>query len=317
MLYYRGKGLHHRGEKAGRGGMGMELYELRYFIKVAEMEHMTRAAHELSLSEPALSRVIRKLEEELGVKLFSRRGRSITLTEGGNVLLARSRELLKHAGDIRAELQGVQQLRQPVRLAARAAASVLPELLERFHAANPDVVVSVVQNDNAIIRNQEYDLMIGGSIIQPPKYSSVVLLEDPFRVLLPENHSLAREGAIALKQLEGQDFIGLPPNRFISAIIDQALEAFHVHVRHCIYSDDALMIRNLVERGLGVAIIPAYTLRDIDKQNLCERPISDPFPSLHLVLSWKPGVYQPEPVSRFRKFAIEYFRSLRESEGLG
>ena len=57
----------------------MELYQLRYFAKVAEMEHMTRAARELNLSEPALSRAIRQLEEELGTKLFERRGRSICL----------------------------------------------------------------------------------------------------------------------------------------------------------------------------------------------------------------------------------------------
>lgn len=290
----------------------MELYELRYFVKVAELEHMTRAAHELNLSEPALSRVIRKLEEELGAKLFTRRGRSITLTESGSVLLSRAHELLKYAGDIRSEIQGVQQLHQPVRLASRAAASRLPELLEQFHTAAPDVVVSVIQNDNAIIRNQEYDLMIGGTIIQPPKYSSAVLLEDPFRVLVPKDHPLAGKRAIGLKELDGESFIGVPPNRFIGSVIDQALETFRVHVKYAVYSDDSLMIRNLVERGLGVAIIPAYTFRDIDKQNLCELDILDPFPSLHLVLSWKPDAYQPEPVRRFRKFVIEYFRQFRE-----
>lgn len=296
--------------------MEVELYELRYFVKVAELEHMTRAAHELNLSEPALSRVIRKLEEELGVKLFTRRGRSIILTESGSVLLSRAHELLRHAGDIRAELQGVQQTHQPVRLASRAAASLLPELLEQFHADSPDVVVNVIQNDNAIIRNQEYDLMIGGTIIQPPKYSSAVLLEDPFRVLVSRHHPLAGEGAIELKRLEGDNFIGVSPNRFIGSIIDQTLETFHVHVKRAVYSDDPLMIRNLVERGLGVAIIPAYTLRDIDKQNLCELAILDPFPSLHLVLSWKPEAYQLEPVRRFRKFVIEYFHRLVGSGAL-
>ncbi len=291
----------------------MELYELRYFIKVAELEHMTRAAHELNLSEPALSRVIRKLEEELGTKLFTRRGRSIVLTESGSALLSRAHELLARAEDIRTELQGIQQICQPVRLASRAAASLLPELLERFHADSPDVVVNVIQNDNAIIRNQEYDLMIGGTIIQPPRSSSAVLLEDPFRVLVPKTHPLAGEGAIELRRLEGDNLIGVSPNRFIGSIIDQTLETFHVHMKRCIYSDDPLMIRNLVERGLGVAIIPAYTLRDIDKQNLCELAILDPFPSLHLVLSWKPETYQLEPVRRFRKFVIEYFRRLADS----
>ena len=73
----------------------MELYQIRYFLKVAETEHMTRAARELNLSEPTLSRTIRQLEEELETKLFERRGRSIVLTESGSILMSRASEVLK------------------------------------------------------------------------------------------------------------------------------------------------------------------------------------------------------------------------------
>ncbi len=115
----------------------MELYQLRYFVKVAEMEHMTRASKELNLSEPALSRGIRHLEDELGTKLFIRRGRSIVLTESGTLLLSRAREVLKGVDDLQAEVRGVPQLRQPVRLVSRAAASLLPPLLVDFCRENP------------------------------------------------------------------------------------------------------------------------------------------------------------------------------------
>lgn len=288
----------------------MELYQLRYFAKVAETEHMTRAARELNLSEPALSRAIRQLEEELGTKLFERRGRSIALTESGGVLLARASDVLRHVEDLRLEVRGVHQKHQPVRLAARAASSLLPELLRRFHAAYPEYAVSIVQNDNQMIRNQEYDLMIGGTIIQPPKYSSVVLLDDPFRVWLPKDHPLAGQEQIRMRQLNGQPMVGLAPNRFISAMVSQVLAELDVQVIHRVYSDDPLMIRNLVELGMGFAVMPVFTLREIDKSSLCELPIADPFPCLHLVLSWKPDAYHPEPVCRFRRFAVEYFQKL-------
>lgn len=291
----------------------MELYQLRYFVKAAEMEHMTRAARELNLSEPALSRVIRQLEEELGTKLFERRGRSIVLTESGNLLQTRANEMLKHMDDIRAELRGIQQEHQPVRLVACAAASLLPDLLTGFCGQNPDVAVSVVQNDNNMIRNQEYDLMIGSTLIHPPKYSSVELVEDPFRVWLPREHPLAAGESVRLADLTGQPMIGLTPNRFISAILQQVLEEFSVRVRRPIYSDDPLMIRNLVERGMGFAIVPVYTLRTQDKAGIRELPIQESVPCLRLVLSWKKESYQPEPVRRLRRFIVEYFRDLSRS----
>ena len=232
------------------------------------------------------------------------------LTESGTLLQTRAGEVLKHVGDIRAELRGVQQERQPVRLVARAAASFLPDLLARFYERNPGVAVSVVQNDNNVIRNQEYDLMIGSTLIHPPKYSSVELVEDPFRVWLPREHPLAAKEAVRLGDLTGQPMIGLAPNRFISVILQQVLEEFNVRVRRPIYSDDPLMIRNLVERGMGFAIVPVYTLQAQDKTGIRELPIAESVPCLRLVLSWKKDAYHPEPVRQLRRFIVEYFRAL-------
>lgn len=189
-----------------------------------------------------------------------------------------------------------------------------PDLLARFYERNPDIAVSVVQNDNNVIRNQEYDLMIGSTLIHPPKYSSVELVEDPFRVWLPPEHPLAAGEAVRLGDLSGQPMIGLAPNRFISAVLQQVLEQFDVRVRRPIYSDDPLMIRNLVEQGMGFAIVPVYTLQAQDKTGIRELPIAESVPCLRLVLSWKKDAYHPEPVRQLRRFIVEYFRALPREE---
>ena len=168
----------------------------------------------------------------------------------------------------------------------------------------------MVQNDNNVIRNQEYDLMIGSTLIHPPKYSSMELVEDPFRVWLPREHPLAAKEAVRLGDLTGQPMIGLAPNRFISVILQQVLEEFNVRVRRPVYSDDPLMIRNLVERGMGFAIVPVYTLQAQDKTGIRELPIAESVPCLRLVLSWKKDAYHPEPVRQLRRFIVEYFRAL-------
>lgn len=288
----------------------MDLYQLNYFVKVAETEHMTRAAEELNVSEPTLSRAIRQLERELETKLFERRGRSIALTESGHVLLFRAREILKSMEGLEAEVKGVHQTFQPVRLVARAASCLIPGLLEEFTKQYPEISVIVIQNDNHVIRNEDYDLMISGSFIQPPKYSSTILLDDPFEILLPKDHPLTCESVIHPHQLDGFTMVGLAPNRFISKVVYQYLEEHNVNVHHQVYSDDALMIRNLVERGLGFAFTPVFTFRPEDKECVCTRPIVNGFPPLHLVLSWKPNTYHPESVRIFRRFIQEYFQKL-------
>ncbi len=196
-----------------------------------------------------------------------------------------------------------------MRLVSRAAASLLPPLLVDFCRENPSIPISVIQNDNDIIRNHEYDLMLGWATIHPSKHSSVVLLDDPFRILLPEDHPLASQSGIYLEQLAGESMIGLTPNRFISTLLSTFFEGLSAPVRRPIYSDDALMIRNLVARGLGFAILPVFALGDDDKQGLREVAILDPIPKLHLTLSWKPEAHHPESVRRFRRFVIDYFRS--------
>ncbi|MBO5667255.1 MAG: LysR family transcriptional regulator [Firmicutes bacterium] len=288
----------------------MEFYQLKYFVKVAETEHMTRAAEELNLSEPTLSRAIRQLERELETKLFERRGRSLALTESGQVLLYRAREILKDMDGLESEVKGAHQTLQPVRLVARAASCLIPNLLTEFTKQYPEISVSVIQNDNHVIRSEEYDLMISGSFIQPPKYSSTILLDDPFEILLSKDHPLASKEVIDVHQLDGLTMVGLAPNRFISSVVYQFLADHEVKVHHQVYSDDALMIRNLVERGLGFAFAPVFTFRPEDKECICTRPIANGFPPLHLVLSWKPNTYHPESVRIFRRFIQEYFQKL-------
>ena len=211
---------------------------------------------------------------------------------------------------LESEVKGAHQTLQPVRLVARAASCLIPNLLAEFTKQYPEISVSVIQNDNHVIRSEEYDLMISGSFIQPPKYSSTILLDDPFEILLSKDHPLASEEVIDVRQLDGLTMVGLAPNRFISSVVYQFLADHEVKVQHQVYSDDALMIRNLVERGLGFAFAPVFTFRPEDKECICTRPIANGFPPLHLVLSWKPNTYHPESVRIFRRFIQEYFQKM-------
>ena len=159
---------------------------------------MTRAAEELNVSEPTLSRAIRQLVRELETKLFERRGRSIALTESGHVLLFLAREILKSMEGLEAEVKGVHQTFQPVRLVARAASCLIPGLLEEFTKQYPEISVIVIQND---IGNKYSPTVIVAAIT-----SQINKAKLPTHVEIKAGeHGLNKDSVILLEQLRTVD----------------------------------------------------------------------------------------------------------------
>ena len=143
----------------------MELDQLRYFLRVAEQQSFTRAAKDLAISQPALSRSIQRLEEELGQPVLERRTRSVVLTEAGTLLQARAQQVLAILEDTRAEItDDGQSGRVRVGAIPTIAPYFLPNVLRRFAADFPKATVVVQeQTTDALVRSctqGEIDLAI-------------------------------------------------------------------------------------------------------------------------------------------------------------
>src|SRR3954449_12246279 len=148
----------------------MELRHLRYFVTIAEEKSFTRAAERLWVAQPGLSTQIRRLEEELGVKLFERHTRGVDLTEAGMVFLERARAALVAAEDARATGSDLESgLAGTLRLglATGARAQLVPLLLEHFAASRPDVEITVIESHGGTLlrdlRDGRLDALIAPS----------------------------------------------------------------------------------------------------------------------------------------------------------
>ena len=176
----------------------MELDQLRYFLRVAARGSFTRAAEDLLVSQPALSRSIQKLEEELGQPVFERRTRSVSLTDAGTLLQAR---VLAGAGDPRRHESRDHRRRQerphPGRRDPHDCSRIsCPEILSRFSAAFPKATLVVQENTTDPLLKSctqgEIDLAIVALPI-PAKYLEVEeLFEEELFLVLPPDHSLDR-----------------------------------------------------------------------------------------------------------------------------
>lgn len=193
----------------------MELRHLNYFVAIAEEGSFSGAAERLWVAQPALSTQIRRLEDELGIKLFERHARGVDLTGAGELFLDRARAVLtaaetarSTAGDLRAGLVGSVKLGAPTGIGWR----LLPELLERFGRDRPDVELTVVESyAGTLLRDLQdgrLDAIVAPSVVGSTELSRTAVGREPWLVLAGPGHRLAgSSGPVAADELRGATFV--------------------------------------------------------------------------------------------------------------
>src|SRR5690348_16241002 len=136
---------------------GMELQQLLYFRKVAELQHFTRAAEALAVSQPALSRAVARLEDELGVHQFEREGRSVRLNRYGQIFLGRVERILQEVEAARhemADLAGTERGTVALAFLHTLGVRLIPDLLRQFRQKHPQIGFHLGQNASELLLRQ-------------------------------------------------------------------------------------------------------------------------------------------------------------------
>ena len=192
----------------------MELRHLRYFVAIAEERSFTRAAERLWIAQPSLSTQIRRLEQELDIRLFERHTRGVDLTDAGELLLERARAALAAAeiarctgGDLKTGVLGT--LRMGVCTAPRFSGTA--SLLHAYGRARPAVEVSVHESYGGALardlRDGRLDAVIAPSIFADADFRGVDLGVEPWVVLVGAAHRLAGRDALGVQDLAGEDVV--------------------------------------------------------------------------------------------------------------
>ena len=192
----------------------MELRHLQYFVAIAEERSFTRASERLWVAQPSLSTQIRRLESELGIRLFERHSRGVDLTDAGELFLERARTALAAAEAARATGHDLQEgLVGSVRLGIVTGAGWpgTSALLGHFGAERPGVELTVMESYAGTLlrdlRDGRLDAMIGPSEFGSAELRRVRLGREPWLAVAGPSHPLAGSGPIAAADLEGQRFV--------------------------------------------------------------------------------------------------------------
>ena len=244
----------------------MELRHLRYFVAVGEEENMSRAAVKLHVSQPALSKQVRDLEDEIGFSLLQRTAKSVRLTEAGRVFLDNARAVLRRADEAVKEARAVARA-EPAELhvgySPTPVAEILPKILRAFQRKMPNVHVRLHDWSNQAILDGVRDGRLQvGLIVRPPKASSLRALryEELFHervcVAVAPQHPFAQRRAIPITEVAAEPLIGLTREDYpdyydyLSIIFSKVKQKPRVVEEH----DSYYGIISAVEAGTGVAI---------------------------------------------------------------
>lgn len=172
--------------------MKLNFTSLEYFRKAAKMEHLTKAAEALHIAQPALSRTIRGLEEELGVTLFEREGRNIHLTRDGHILLKHAENFLQEYDEMQQEFADSKNLQQmTVNLAIHSATKLIPSFLAEFRKDHPEAMLEII-NPKMEAAPKHTDLTLYSSIHHVENEHTVTLFRENLVMVLPLSDRHAR-----------------------------------------------------------------------------------------------------------------------------
>lgn len=285
----------------------MELRHLRYFVSVASELNFTRAAEKLHVAQPALSRQIRQLEEELGVRLLERDKRSVRLTEAGRAFQAEARALLKQtekAVQTTRRSGGAGQGTLNVGYVWGLFHSLVPAVLQRFRQRSPGVAVhlfdlTAIEQARALADGSLDAGFIGfadeadGAGLRKRKVGSC-----SFVAALPKDHRSARKTCLPLSSLSEDFFLGISDQSYPGAWrhVMEACGRAGFRPRTLQMVERGYTILGLVAGRCGVALVPE-SLRALPHDGLVFRPLIDP-PVGDLFIAWREKQPQP-PLQKF------------------
>jgi DNA-binding transcriptional LysR family regulator len=293
---------------------GLELTpRLAHFAAVARHEHVTRAAQELGVPQSTLSRALARLEEDLGVVLFARRGRTVSLTPAGRTFLASAERALA----------SVEQAAESVRSDADPATGkvafgflhtlgweTVPSLIRAFRAEHPGIRFALVQNYGEAMLERlaagGLDLCLTSPIPDAAELAARGLVarrldEQRLRLVVPDDHRLAPRKRIRLAEAADEPFVTLEPGYGMRRILEAVCAQAGFQPRIAFEGEEAETIRGLVAAGLGVALLPPPA---IPRPGVRELAVTAPRAVREIGLAWIDGRREPAPVAQFKRFLL-------------
>lgn len=291
----------------------MDLRQLSTFIQIAQLGSVSKAANKLHTAQPALSRQIRMLEDELHVRLFDRHGRGMRLTEAGELFLARSQAILTQLEDTRSELLSCEMtVRGNVRIGMPPTVGdvIAAPLIEKFHTRYPEVMIRVVPAFSGylidFLSRGEVDLAIVYNVGRHLDVGLTPLVEEKLYLVGPARADLSRHASVTLAAAAENRLVLPGPAHGLRVLLEKEARRRAVSLSVAMEADALQILKQLVKRDMGFTILPMASIyEDVVAGSLTAAPIVQPDLVRKLVLARALG----QPWSNAVKLFVEMLQA--------
>ena len=257
----------------------MELMSLIYFKTVAKLENMSRAAEELHITQPALSKSIAQLETSLGVSLFDRNGRSIQLNRYGKFFLERTELILREYDRAREDLTNLiapGQGEVSIGFMHTLGMQVIPALMTDVRTVYPNMKFQLTQSNSGILLNKlqagQLDLCLISSLEPRTAMHWEKLWDEELFLIVPEGHPLSGKKLVEVSDFASELFISIKKGNSLRKTVDELYRQHGFMLNVAFEGEEVHTLAGLVESGLGVSLIP--NIKGLDQYRLSIIPVN-------------------------------------------
>lgn len=291
----------------------MNLYHLRYFVTLAHMEHYTKAAEALLITQPSLSHAIATLEDELGIRLFEKVGRNIRLTKYGQSFLEDTEASLRilDSGINNMKMTGAGEGVIELAFLRTLGIRIVPKLVKDFLAANPGRSIHFnFSTDSGLspdlvagVKSKKYDLAFCSKMEKEPSVEFVPFASQELVVIVPTDHPLAQRDSVHLAETLPYPHILFKHKSGLRPIIDGIFSKIGAMPEVIYEMEEDQVVAGFVAQGFGIAVVPKMAL--LDNINVKILYIDYPKWERNFYVATMKDAYRAPIVEEFRQFAIE------------
>lgn len=300
--------------------MPVTLRQIHAFLAVAELGSFTKAAERLHMAQPALSQLVRDLEQALGIRLFDRTTRRVELTEGGREFEGASAKIVhdldlavQNANDLAERRRGRITVAAPPLLAAAILPEAIAEMRERF----PGVRIAVIdgRTDTIVeaVRTSRADCGLGTFSTVEDGIERIPMARDSLMLFCSPASRFAG-AAVAWRELQGEPLITLTRDSGIRLLVEVAYETVGMPLQPAYEVSQITTALALVEARLGVAVLPTYALAAAPHRRIVSQPLSNPVIARDIVMIRPSGRSVSPALSTFETILRRNVRRLAPSD---
>lgn len=283
----------------------MELNRLHHFHIAAKHQNITKAAEELYISQPALTKTIKLLEAELSLPLFYKKGKHIYLTPFGEYLKEQTDKMFSIWESVSEEITKLKHENdKSVRVNVLAATSMVTDAVLEYKKVNRDTVFHITQN-----AQMNSDISITTNAVDfsyLPEFTEKYIFEEKIYLAVPKNSEYDGRKQISLEEVRDKGFVNLSGSRLFRIVCDKFCESAGFKPNIIFESDSPATVKNIIKTGIGIGFWPEFSWSEFPDKDINLLEINNPVCQRELIIGLHRNSFTPDVVNDFYAFLLKF-----------